>query len=258
MRYLLLLVALFVAACSAPAADAARETQATTAYEHLAAERFDALRGQMTPSSAETADDATLRRMADFAPEGEPESSRVATWNWQTVGDTQAYQTLQEFEYPDRIVLWQTTMVRRGDEPWRIDGVYINSASPEAAELARFTLSGRPPQSYAILAAAVVAPILCLITVVVAALRRRWGWMVASFFGVGQFTLNWTTGEVFFELLRFALFGAGFMKTGSSLDPWMIFFAVPVPAILFWLLGRWRPKPAKPGRKSAVEDSPPV
>lgn len=245
MRSLVILILLLLGACSLPAADPEREAQATRAYELLANGRNDELRAAMSAAARPHASDATLGQMAEMARRGEPETSRIVTWTWRTSGASSAYETVQEFHHPDAVVVWRTTMVREGDGPWLIDGMHINSFSPAQAELARFSLVGRPFQNYVVLAGAILAPLVCLGTAGVAAWRRRWGWMILSLFGVGQVTLNWATGEVAFQAFQFAVLGAGFWKGAGSLDPWFVVFAVPLPAILFWALGRWRPKPGK-------------
>ena len=53
-------------------------------------------------------------------------------------------------------------------------------------------------------------------------------------FGIISFRLNWTTGDFEFQLLNIRLLGAGFLRSGT-VAPWILSFAIPVGAILFWI-----------------------
>lgn len=252
MRSVLVLILLLLGACSLPAADPERVAQATTAYERLSEGRFDELRADLTPAARSGASDAIFQQMRNMALEGAPEEERVIGWTAQLAGPVAAYETVQAFDYGDQIVVWRATMVRDGEGPWLIEGLNIDRVDAARVELTNFSLGGRPIQNYVVLAGAIVTPIVCLVTAGVAAWRRRWGWAILSLFGVGQVTVNWATGEVTFQALHFAVLGAGFVKSAMILAPWMIFFAVPIPAILFWVLGRWRPKPPKPPKRKTA------
>jgi hypothetical protein len=73
-------------------------------------------------------------------------------------------------------------------------------------------------------------------------LKRKWLWLIASFFTVVGFQINWFNGAITWKL-NFGLLNAGFLSGGSRFDPWVLFFALPVGAILI-LTGIWaKPKP---------------
>lgn len=245
MRHLWIMLALVLAACAMPAPDTAREAQATAAYEALVSADDSALVESLTPAARAQIAAPLLAQMRNFAPSGPPPEPRTINWMWNQSGPFQTYELRQEYTYPDRTVQWSVQLVKDGSAPWLVNAIHINAIDAQTIAAARFSLAGRPVQNYLVLAGAVGSLLLCLTAAVLAGWRRRWLWMVGSLLGVGQVALNWSTGEVFFEVARVALFGAGFVKAGGIADPWIVSFAVPVFAILFFLLRRWTPKPPK-------------
>jgi hypothetical protein len=100
------------------------------------------------------------------------------------------------------------------------------------AEANAFQLAGKPPKHYLVLAAAVISCLISLGTALVlarTAMPRRWLWAFVALLGYGQFSLNWSTGEVGTALLRVQLFGAGFVRFGI-VSPWIVSFSLPLGA----------------------------
>jgi len=64
--------------------------------------------------------------------------------------------------------------------------------------------------------------------------KRKWLWIIFILFGLVQFSLNWTTGQIGWKLLNFQLFGAGAL-TASQYAPWILSFSIPVGSIIFWI-----------------------
>jgi hypothetical protein len=57
--------------------------------------------------------------------------------------------------------------------------------------------------------------------------------------------MNWTTGQVDFQLLSLQLLGAGAMTSAPGLSPWVLTFTLPIGAALI-LVGLWaNPRRAK-------------
>ena len=63
--------------------------------------------------------------------------------------------------------------------------------------------------------------------------RRKWIWILFILFGIGQFAINWTTGQWSVKLLQLQLFGAG--TFAPLFGPWTVFVSLPVGAIIFLL-----------------------
>lgn len=257
MRYLVLALTLCLAACALPSVDQEREAQADRVYEAVRRNDVTAIKAMATPALESQDLTGPFREMQGHVHASAPSDATTVGWFSNTsTSEGTTYRIVRRYTHPEGLVETEALMVRDGEGVWRIDSfraVRVSATAVQAAEkaaeeqaaAARFTLTGKSPAHYLILAAAVLSAALCLVSAVVAGLRGRWGWMILNLFGVGQFTLNWTTGEFAFQPIYFALFGAGFLKGMGPADPWMIMAAFPIPAILFWSLGRWRRKVRK-------------
>lgn len=247
MRFVLTLVLLMLAGCSAPLADQERVDQSLRAYdqvqsgdvEGLKAQSTQALRAQLTP--------AAIEELQTFTVAGAPRETKVLSWQTTRIaGGEASYELFQQLEYEQSLVLLSTVMVRTSAGEWQINGIHLNLADPVQARAAGgFTLENKSPLHFGVLAAAVLVPLLCLGTFGVALWRRRWGWMIGSLFGFGQLALNWSTGAWMFQVANVALLGAGFFKGPGPFDAWVLTVSLPIPAILFWVLRRDRPKAGK-------------
>jgi hypothetical protein len=134
--------------------------------------------------------------------------------------------------------------VRERGADWRVEGVTAQTTPASLEEMNRFRLGGQSVGRYLLLLAMVLAVVTSLVTAVVVARTRgmpkRWGWAALALVGVGQFSLNWTTGEWAFHPLQFALFSAGFLKVGP-VAPWILAVALPAgAAVALWRRQRWR------------------
>lgn len=251
-RLLLLLLTLCLAACGMPKVDPAREAQADRAYEQVRRSDAAGVKAMATPALAGQDLTGVMRQMQAHVHASAPTRARTVSWTLNTMNDDAAYQVVRLYTHPEGEVQARVVMLRVGDGPWQVDGLHVMRVTPEVlkayetqVEAARFTLVDKSVLHYLVLIGAALSAALCLVSTVVAGLRRRWLWMIGCLFGVCQVTLNWTTGALFFQPLYFALLGAGFLKGLGATDPWLITVALPLPALFFWGLGKWRPKPPK-------------
>lgn len=254
MRLLMFCLVLLMAGCAMPAADPERLVQAEQAYEwvrdgdlaSLTNASNEQLRPQLTPE--------LFAQMQSYAVQGEPEAARVLTWRSHASTSGAGYEIVRLLDYSERHVVVSVAMSRQSGD-WVIDGVHINSIdAAQAAAASGFTLNGKSALHFAVLTGVVLIPLFCLVTAGFAAWRRRWGWMALSLLGVMQLSVNWATGAWFFQPINVSLLGASFTKGMGPLDPWILAIGIPLPAILFWALGRYRRKPA-PAPAAAGDDT---
>jgi hypothetical protein len=250
MRFALAFLLLMLAGCSLPLGDQARVEQSLRAYEQVRDGDVEGLKAQSAPSLQPQLTPSAFEGLRSYTVKGSPEETKVLSWKSTQVRNGEAYYELvQQLEYDQATVLLSTVMVR-SEGRWQIAGLRLNVVDPAVARAAgAFTFENKSPGHFGVLAAAILAPILCLVTFAVALWRRRWGWMIGSLFGFGQLALNWNTGEWTVQIAHFALFSAGFLKGAGPFDPWVLMVSLPIPAILFWALRRDRPKPGKPGKQ---------
>lgn len=253
-RILMLLLALLVAGCALPKADPAREAAADHIYKLARHGDVASLAAMASPAVRDELPTAMPQLQAQLYT-SEPTSARTLGWTLNRVNADAAYRVARLYRHPEGEVQAVVTMVRTGDAPWQVNGLHVMrvSAAERAAydasvEAARFTLSDKSPVHYLMLMGAALSATLSMLTAVVAGARRRWGWMIGVLFGVCQLTINWTTGALFLQPIYVSLLAAGILKGLGAADPWFLSVAVPLPAILFWALGKWRPKPPKQKR----------
>jgi hypothetical protein len=251
-RVLMILLALVLAGCTLPKVDPQREAQADHTYEQVRRKDVTGLKATATPALARQDLTGPMEQLQAFVHASEPTAVETVQWASQTTNGHAVYRIVRLYTHPEGRVQFDVLMARDETGRWLVDGLYATPvtaamAQQEAAatEASRFSLSGRTPAHYAVLGGAVLSFLVCLVTAIVAGVRRRWLWMVGSLFGFGKLMINWTTGALAAQPIYVALLGAGFMKGPGATDPWLISVALPLPAIFFWALGKWRPKPPK-------------
>lgn len=260
MRRFLICLVLLVTACALPPADPARVQQSDALYAAARAGDADALAAQTTPRIRTEINAAKVAELKAATLPGEPKEACVLLWRVNAgLNGTQSYELVRQLNYDDQAVVVWTVAVKQGEGPWLTDAFNLNIVSRAQADAASgFSLKGKSPGQYLMLAGLVLFPLICLSAVVVAAWRRRWGWMIGSLFGFSQVAVNWTTGQWGFQILYFGVLGAGAVKGAGPFDPWIVTLSLPIPAILFWVLKRYRPKPpkVKKGKVEAVTPPP--
>jgi hypothetical protein len=109
------------------------------------------------------------------------------------------------------------------------------------AEIHSFSFAKREFAHYLFIAFAILVPLFIITTLAFAIrtrLSRKWLWIVAILFGFVKFTINWTTGQLGFQMIGFQLLGAGLSRQGL-VGPWTLSFTIPVMAIYFWIKRYW-------------------
>lgn len=236
-------VVLALAGCAGLKADPEREAQADKALAQVMRGDQAGLLAQAHASIDPATAPAIFTEMQRQLPKTPPPPGKSISWT-HTMGAQPVYRLERQYDFPEMVVVTQTVMVREGDR-WLIAGFHFNGARPEQVAPYRFSLVGKSPLHYAVFAGVVAVPLFTLFTSGWALFRRRWGWAVLVLFGLGALKLNWATGAWGIQPIYFNLLGAGFMKAGSAFAPWIFTVGVPLPAILFWALGKHRPKPPK-------------
>ena len=123
------------------------------------------------------------------------------------------------------------------------DGMKIASAlfKPHKESLTAtnaFSLTRKPLKQIVILLFFTAVPIFCIVTLVICIrtpLGKKWRWIIFIALCFSQFSLDWTSGRIGFNLLSINLLGFGFSKA-SGYAPWLFFSGLPVGAIIFHAL----------------------
>src|SRR5262245_14877562 len=202
MRAWWCLVLVFVASCSqqdllSVIASSEDQALATTYIDHLRARRFDEIE-QATDPRLRAQLRAALGQMADALPEGAPTSIKLVGANKLT--NDQGLTTNLTFEYGfgEQWFLINVAWLSK-DDTFAIVGFNVYDTEGSLEELSKFELAGKSPTHYLVLVLAVALPIFCIYTLIVCARTRltgrKWPWIIFILFGVGKFSLNWTSGE---------------------------------------------------------------
>ena len=171
-----------------------------------------------------------------FLNHGEPLSIDVAGVNSRVSFSGTEGQTslVYQIHFPDAWVLAEIQIERKSGVSRILKGNFTPLPGSLEATHA-FSFQGKSFGHYLLLVACVGIPLFILITVVVCArsrVRRKWLWMIFILFGVGQFTMNWTTGTFDFSPLFIQLGGGGCSRAGYF-APWVLSFSIPLGAIIF-------------------------
>jgi len=160
-------------------------------------------------------------QVSDFSMNGKTSSSTNFTY---------------EYEFPDRWLL-ANVATQKKDGGITIVGLHVTPTADSLESINRFTLSGKSVVQYSTLLFAILVPLFILYALVKCARtkieRRKWIWILFILFGIGQFAINWTTGQWSVKLLQLQLFGAG--TFAPLFGPWTVFVSLPVGAIIFLL-----------------------
>jgi hypothetical protein len=130
-----------------------------------------------------------------------------------------------------------TIIVAGTDSAARIGSARFNRIPSSLEEMNRFSVGDKGPLQWLFLAAAVLIPAFCIVSLVIcirSRIRHKWLWILFILFGLFKVSLNWTTGELDSQPVSFLLLGAACLKTGAY-APWILSVAVPVGAVLFFV-----------------------
>jgi hypothetical protein len=163
----------------------------------------------------------------------------------------QILEATDQYDFGDDVLTVQTLLVRPAAEgPWLVNGFHIHLANAQLIAADRFTAPGKTPVQYLFLVLTLLSPltmIAALVKVIGAkGLRRKWLWGPLAFVGLMQLQMNWTTGQIGWTPISLQILGFGIVKSAPAVAPWVLFFTVPVFALLILFGVLANPKRAKP------------
>jgi hypothetical protein len=227
-----------------PAVD---QALAMTYVDLLRARKFDDIDRAAIPSVRGPRLYDALLKMADTLPEKEaPTSRKLVGAQIHTDEGGTTTNLVFEYDFSGKWVLANVALLRK---PGSVSLVALSVRSiPESLEEHhRFRLAGKSAMHYAVLALAVLFPVLSLYALVACVRTKmswwKWPWALFILFGIGSFAINWTTGETQFSALTIGLLGAS--VTGTLYGPWTLSVSFPLAALAF-LLRRKAPTAAAP------------
>jgi len=185
---------------------------------------------------------AQLREVADSLQAWAPDSVALIGWNVLTDNGHETAQLSYELHGGHG---WAAALVgfeRRAEGP-RVNTLRIFPRPNSLASENGFTLRGRSPRHYLVLAAlccSVVFSFGTAIMVLRSSMPRRWWLAALSLISIGSVQLNWSTGAWRVLPAWMTLFGGGVAKSGP-VAPWIVSVGLPLGAcIALWRLSEFR------------------
>lgn len=251
----LALMALVLTGCALPKAPDGAEDVADRAYGQLRAGDVVGLQASGTAEMQGPVVAGQVAKLRALLPAGRPTAGRTVSWqaNLLDSGSARA-EVIREYDYPGRTVQWYVALQRDAKtSPWKVYGCHAQVATEEQLSAAGLTLQNRSPLHYAFLAAAVLAPLVCLFALyrVIRAPKFPWKWAFAvlCLLGFTRLSLNWQTGEAAFQPINVMLLAAGFIKMGGKFAPLIISVSPPIGALVgLWRAGKARRDQAEANR----------
>jgi hypothetical protein len=178
-----------------------------------------------------------LVKMAGLFPPQEPRSVKVVGAHSLIGSDFYRSNITFEYEYPDRWLLANVAVQKKAGAT-TIVGIGVVPVPDALEKTNKFTLTGKNGLQYTVFAFALLVPLFTLYVLVLCIRtkvdKRKWLWILFILFGIGQFTIDWTSGLWNFKPVAGLLFGAGIFSQPYA--PWTIAVSFPLGAIvfLFW------------------------
>lgn len=247
--FILLAATAALAACSPPSeADIRLER---SVFQQVREGRLLDVEQHLTPAAqnATTRTNLTLIQR-DYIRADQP--TKIELLQWTVLSDTSGSRTitcLDQYTYPDRMLVVQTTVQIPASGPYVLQNFHVRSVgAAEASTIAAagaFTLWGRPLAQLIFFSVFILVLTLMVIAifgvVFTKGFKRKWLWVIVALAGAPVYRMNWTTGD-WAPTFSAGLIDAGIVRGPSIIDPWIVFFHVPIGAliVLFLLIRRWR------------------
>lgn len=172
--------------------------------------------------------------MASLIPVGNPESVKIVGSNTFTSPSVYKSNITFEYQFPEKWLLVSVAVQKKAGVS-TIIGFNVRNLPDSLENLNRFKLAGRNALQYAVLGGAILIPLLILCALVLCIRtkipERKWLWIIFIVIGIGQVSVNWTTGQWNVIPLSFQLFGSG--AAAPPYGAWILSISFPLGAIWF-------------------------
>lgn len=237
-----LLIALFFISIAGCSKDEMIQKFAPTEDQALAKNYFSLLKNRQFEDITKAIDpslqDPTLKdalsKMADLIPVEEPINIKLIGVQKHHSADQDSINLTYEYAYASQWLIMDITLKQQNNQT-NIIGLHVIPQTTSIEEKLKFSLAEKSVTQYLFLVLAIIIPLLVLTALIICIrmkLRgRKWPWIVFILFGFGQFSINWSTGDMAFSALAIqALSASAFVV---PYGPWIITVSLPLGAICF-------------------------
>ena len=117
-----------------------------------------------------------------------------------------------------------------------IQGMYIEPIPGPLSEINAFTLKGKSIRHYAMLIFVIGIPLFVLYTLYLcynSTWYMKWVWIASMIPGIGNISLNWTSGKLALNIVSISSVWAPAFRDGQS-GAWYLTFAIPIISLAFY------------------------
>jgi hypothetical protein len=196
--------------------------------------QFDQITRDLDPSLLDSSTHRTLVEMASEFPNGIPESIKVVGLHIRNSNESSTTDISLEYQFPNRWLVAELSTKKAGSRV-SIIGFHVTPISESLEDQNRFTLVGKTPFQYCVLALALCSLLFTLYMAVICLrtknVRRKWLWTLFILTGVEKLAVNWNTGQLTIGILAFQI--PCFLASHPLYGPWTIGAFFPLGAVLF-------------------------
>jgi hypothetical protein len=193
----------------------------------------------LDPQVVNSRTQSDLQQCFDYLNKGEPIAIELVGVNIRRINGIKRYYLSYQLQFQNTLLLANFTVVEMSGNN-QIFSYRVSTLSKSLEEINAFTFSGKSFRHYIVLLVAAGTPIFIIYTIVLCVrtkMKRKWLWIIFMLFGVGNYSLYWTSGNMVFQPFTIMLFSAGFSKSGFY-GPWIFTISVPIGALVFILMRR--------------------
>ena len=205
-----------------------------TDFEMLRQGENDRVESAFDPAAKDTGFRSDFEEMVATIPAENPLGVKTV---WVAVQCEEAIcydRVIMEYRYSTQLLLFNVLLKKEGGQSL-IEGMHIRVIPESFLKANEFTLSKKGLSQYAILTLAILLPAVSLYALILCIRSRigpqKWIWAAFILFGVLRLGVNWTTGQLDFEVMVIQFLSVG--AFAEPYEPWVISVSLPLGAILF-------------------------
>jgi len=205
-----------------------------TYFEMLRQGEYDRVELAFDPAAKDTGFRSGFEQMIATIPAENPVGVKTVRVDAQCEEALCYNRVIVEYRYSKQLILFSVLLKKEGSQSL-IEGMHIRVIPDSFLKANEFALSKKGISQYAILTLAILFPAASLYTLIVCVRSRigpeKWIWVAFILFGILRLRVNWTTGQLDFQMMVIQVLSAG--AIAEPYQPWMISVSLPLGAILF-------------------------
>jgi len=175
-----------------------------------------------------------LEQMQKYLNRGSPLAIETVGVNTVVEGNrTRSYLTYQ-IQFPESWMLGEM-VVDKVDGNLSVLGAHFKTIPASLSEINGFTFKNKSLGHYIYFVFQLLLLLFIIYVVIIvikSKIKRRWLWAIVTLIGICQLSMNWSTGDVYFQPINIRIPIVGANKAGLY-APWILYCNIPIGAIIF-------------------------